>query len=357
MNLKSLPPEQDEIEVSLFGSGFGESIAVHLPGDRWILVDSCVAPQSTSSMPVSGEYLDLLGVMPNQVAAIVASHWHSDHTCGLTRLAKTYVEALIYYPNFMRAKEGIEFLASYSGRGMTPGKGTSELYDLFETASQRMIPCGMQTEIVQAHIFNSSLIRVSAMSPMPAASHKALAWVQGQLASRTGYVRHPAVPSPNFSSIAIFIDVGQEGILLGSDLEDHAMYGWTALALHPRWNNGNKAGLYKVAHHGSETGHSPEIWSNLLISSPAAALTPFFHGGVSLPSASDVTRLKGHSGTLHTSSGSSQTPNMPATHLKLLKQIATKVVSKQRKMGHLRFRKSLADTNWRIETFDAAQAM
>lgn len=30
-----VPPGVDELEVSVFGPGFGESIAVHLPGGRW----------------------------------------------------------------------------------------------------------------------------------------------------------------------------------------------------------------------------------------------------------------------------------------------------------------------------------
>lgn len=153
------------------------------------------------------------------------------------------------------------------------------------------------------------------------------------------------------------MDVCGEGLLLGSDLEDHDQYGWSALAQEKRWLNSSKASLYKVAHHGSKTGHSELKWANLLASSPAAALTPFSHGGTSLPTPLDIARIKARSGTLHTSSASSQSSTLPSTHLKLLKQVATSVSVRQRKMGQVRFRKAVGDSHWRIETFDAARVL
>ena len=70
-------PSPDEIEVTLFGPGYGEAIAVHLGEGTWLLVDSCIDPVSRA--PASGTYLEQIGVSVNQVLAIVASHWHDDH--------------------------------------------------------------------------------------------------------------------------------------------------------------------------------------------------------------------------------------------------------------------------------------
>lgn len=36
------PPNSDQIELTLFGPGFGECIAVHFGEGRWIVVDSCI---------------------------------------------------------------------------------------------------------------------------------------------------------------------------------------------------------------------------------------------------------------------------------------------------------------------------
>lgn len=35
-------PATDEIELTLFGPGYGEAIAVHLGEGAWLLVDPCV---------------------------------------------------------------------------------------------------------------------------------------------------------------------------------------------------------------------------------------------------------------------------------------------------------------------------
>ncbi len=35
-------PEPDEIEVSLIGPGYGESVLVHLGDGEWVVADSCV---------------------------------------------------------------------------------------------------------------------------------------------------------------------------------------------------------------------------------------------------------------------------------------------------------------------------
>jgi len=60
-----VPPAADEIEVTLFGPGYGEAIAVHLGEGVWLLVDSCVDPDSKA--PASGTYLEGFGVDPSQV--------------------------------------------------------------------------------------------------------------------------------------------------------------------------------------------------------------------------------------------------------------------------------------------------
>ena len=66
------PPAADEIEITLFGPGYGEAIAIHLGEGVWLLVDSCIDPDSKA--PASETYLEQIGVNAEQVRAIVASH-------------------------------------------------------------------------------------------------------------------------------------------------------------------------------------------------------------------------------------------------------------------------------------------
>jgi hypothetical protein len=53
-------PAPHEIEISLFGPGFGESIVVHAGNDHWIIVDSCI--DADSGRPAALAYLDSIKV-------------------------------------------------------------------------------------------------------------------------------------------------------------------------------------------------------------------------------------------------------------------------------------------------------
>ena len=74
----SLP---DQIEVTVIGPGFGESIVIHVGSNQWVVVDSCL--DSRTGAPAALTYLNTLGVDPSVgVKLIVASHWHDDHIGG-----------------------------------------------------------------------------------------------------------------------------------------------------------------------------------------------------------------------------------------------------------------------------------
>lgn len=49
------PPAHDELEVSVFGPGYGEAIVIHLGENEWILIDSCIEPESKE--PAAIHYL------------------------------------------------------------------------------------------------------------------------------------------------------------------------------------------------------------------------------------------------------------------------------------------------------------
>jgi glyoxylase-like metal-dependent hydrolase (beta-lactamase superfamily II) len=77
------PPAPDEIEVSVFGPGIGESIVVHVGNSKWICVDC--AKYDNKAWPTY--YLSKLGVpVEGSVSLIVATHWHSDHVDGLSEV-------------------------------------------------------------------------------------------------------------------------------------------------------------------------------------------------------------------------------------------------------------------------------
>jgi phosphoribosyl 1,2-cyclic phosphodiesterase len=121
-------PSVDEIEITVFGPGFGEAIAVHLGAGNWILVDSCIDPHS--KLPAAHTYLNAIGVNASQVKTIIASHWHDDHVRGISDLAGYYPEADFLISAALNNKEAATFLSAHNeaaGPGLS--HGTNELYE------------------------------------------------------------------------------------------------------------------------------------------------------------------------------------------------------------------------------------
>lgn len=58
----TVAPESDEIEVSLFGPGYGECVLLHVGFNNWFIVDSCVDPLTKDPIPLA--YLDAINVNP-----------------------------------------------------------------------------------------------------------------------------------------------------------------------------------------------------------------------------------------------------------------------------------------------------
>jgi glyoxylase-like metal-dependent hydrolase (beta-lactamase superfamily II) len=75
--MRAVPPRADELEVSIFGPGYGECILVHLGRGQWMIVDSC-RDQRNRRQPAI-KYLERIGCDPSEVVrVVVATHWHND---------------------------------------------------------------------------------------------------------------------------------------------------------------------------------------------------------------------------------------------------------------------------------------
>ena len=97
------PPQSNEVEISLFGKGFGEALVVHVGDGRYIIVDSFINP--TTKNPVAEDYLNSLGVSMDNVVMIISTHWHSDHVAGLYKLFTQCKNAkFVTYPIISQAK-------------------------------------------------------------------------------------------------------------------------------------------------------------------------------------------------------------------------------------------------------------
>ena len=347
-------PAPDEFEVTLFGPGYGEALAIHLGEHHWILVDSCMDPDS--KIPASSTYLKQICIDPDKVDAIIASHWHDDHVCGISKLATEYSNADFIISSIFNNKEAAYFLAAYSGI-CAPGqaKGAKEL---FEVIKQRSIVhyVHQQSNVLEINLTGRQ-IRVTALSPVYAAISQSIANIAQYLPRKGGGspINHAPDLKPNIESVAIHIDFGDDAVLLGSDLEEHAKFGWSAVVA-DRWCSSRRPGTaYKVAHHGSYTGDLSEIWSMLLQPDPVVCMTPFIRGSQKLPAEDDKTRIKANTSHRYISSGSSRKPEMDNTQLKRLSDICANLSRVNPGFGAVRLRKRLGGASWETECFGDAQ--
>ncbi len=129
---KNPSPALDEIEVSVFGPGYGESVLIHPGGGHWIIIDSCL--DSSSGQPAPLLYLKSIGVQPSQaVSQIVATHWHDDHIRGLAQIVRECRSAEFVCSEALRTDEFLTLVESHSSRFMTLSGLTSGIQEFRDT--------------------------------------------------------------------------------------------------------------------------------------------------------------------------------------------------------------------------------
>jgi hypothetical protein len=349
-------PDADELEVTVFGPGYGEAIAVHLGGSRWMLVDSCLDPDTRS--PASLTYLNRIGVSPDNVISVIASHWHDDHVRGFSKIVRQCPAAELNISATFKDEEALAFLLAYSGQH-TPGlaKGAQELYQ--SVCSRDTVYFVHQRSNIIDERIGGRRIQVTTLSPVEGALAESVARLASNLPSTMGGtpIKHAPELEPNIESVVVHIDVDGEAILLGADLENHATHGWSAV-LSDRWVSGRTpATAYKVAHHGSHTGEAPAIWTTLLRADPVACMTPFINGSVKLPSDSDKQRIRAATPHRYISSGASRRPNMDNAQLKRLNDICKNLTPINTGFGAVRLRKGIGQAAWQVKCFGDAQPL
>jgi beta-lactamase superfamily II metal-dependent hydrolase len=308
-------PSLDEIEVAVFGPGFGECIIIHVGDDRWVVVDSC--QPATSAEPIAIEYLRSLGRDPARcVALIVATHWHDDHIRGLDALFKACPGALFCCSSATGTEEFEAMVMAFDRQRMiTGGSGMRTLNGVFNTLQDRperpprlasAAKCLLHIEAGRAG--HPHAVRVTALSPSDHEHAIALARIAQLMPTGAQTQYRCPTEDPNLTSVALHIEIGGVSILLGADLEHHSdgRRGWTAV-LEDTTLPTSRAIMLKVPHHGSQGADSPDLWTQRLVDNPFAVTTPWSRGGAHLPTAADIARLVGQRGLVQTSSSPSAT--------------------------------------------------
>ncbi len=349
-------PDSDQLEITLFGPGYGEAIVVHLGLDRWMLVDSCMAPGA--SIPASADYLKQIGVAPSAVKALVASHWHDDHVKGMSQLVNLYQGADFFVPAVLATKDSRAFLSAYSGAQCSGlSRGTKELYDSL-LACKSSIAVKSRCEILYDQAQPIPL-HVVAFSPTEPAFSQFLAHILEYVPQMNTSlpIGHAPDVSPNITSVVLHIKLGQHTMLLGADLERHTTAGWDVVVSDAWCRKKSPADIFKVAHHGSHSGDHPDVWANFLSSNATALMSPFNNGKHMLPTSDDRKRILAHTNSAYITSTASKKAQLPTDQLKRLNDICSNVTPVQSGFGAIRARRRMGTQSWNVELFGSAGSL
>lgn len=361
MTTRNIGPKEDEIEVSIIGPGFGESILIHYGGNKWIIVDSCWDAENNCAGPLA--YLQSIGVSPDNVFLIVATHWHDDHVRGIADIYSRCANAALCLSSVMSRDElrraVLDIARSTSEQNIKLSSGVNQLSNVLRLAdkSNRELKYALADRLIFRcdQLPHGERVQVTSLSPNDNSINKFLGSIHS-LISDNSDGRRVVTIKPNDAAVALWISIGEISILLGSDLEEtHG--GWSAIVSSNTRPDG-RSSIFKIPHHGSQNGHHSPVWEHLLINNPICLLTPF-NRAQSLPSNRDVERISSQSNLCYITKSRAgckskvKRDRMLEGLMNDLNIRPTKVINKP---GIVRARRQnpFLSNNWEIELFDGA---
>lgn len=358
-NKLETPPSANEVEVSVFGPGYGESIVIHIGQDIWFVVDSCIDP--VTRYPASLAYFKKIGVDPANVKQVIASHWHDDHIRGLGELFRACINAEFVCSSAIQSREFIEIVRAYGAHTIMESTGIDEFKIILDVLSERAETSGMRYKspkfaFADVTLWKDSKCTIHALSPSSASILAAHLDLINLLPVSREAKRSLIATDFNKAAVVLWFSVGSFAILLGSDLEEtsDSQRGWSVIIDSPSRPAG-KASLFKIPHHGSKNADHSAIWTDLLLKNPFSALTPYEIAGKKLPTKTDVERLCSCTTNIYSTSpfGQERTIKRERTVEKTIRETAIKIKQLNTSIGHVRFR-SEGFNQWSIELFGDA---
>jgi hypothetical protein len=365
MNQTSLKqPTAHEIEVSIFGPGFGESIVIHAGNGEWVIVDSCI--NSRSGKPAALTYFGEIQVEPSTaVKLIVATHWHDDHIRGMSELNRVCTSAKFACSMALTRREFLEVAKVYTSRPLSEvSSGPTEIFRTLSTLkSRRQFPVHTIADRPLFRMRRGSTgsidWEVTALSPGDAELDRFLASIVALIPSSPTATTKSRLPNPdqNELSVATWITLGDIHILLGADLEEYGIpgRGWTAVLASSTRPQG-VASLFKISHHGSANGHHSGVWSSMLVKSPMAVLTPWTLGASELPQPRDIQRIKNLTPNAYCTS-KLKAPGLtalPQAAKRIFREAGIKIRQTEPPTGFLRLRTPASSTGGTVWTLTAS---
>lgn len=355
-------PDQDTIEVNLFGPGAGESALVHLGDDRWMIVDSCSEVRGGTPAPL--EYLYRIGRDPAAaVDYVVATHWHDDHVHGLNAVVRACAKAAVWLTNAINVQDlNTLFQLPEDDRR----EGTRELGAVLETLrgtgtikkpDRRYLLALERTPLVHPARHPKGWDgAITCLAPSSQDLPYALRGVRNLTGSGQNQAGAVTAPNKNHASVVLHVRLGQQALLLAGDRvkTSDTGRGWHVVVSNHRDLQLSRVNVVKVAHHGDPNGNDDRIWTELAAPDVWAIVAPFYRGvGGGRPRTEDVQRLLADASeafitsTKRPSSGVSTAPvdftDVDAAGRPLIQPVDPP-------MGHVRLRAQRSGGAWSVES-------
>lgn len=344
------PPGNDELEISLFGPGYGESVVIHVGNDTWVIIDSCIGKEN---VPVAIQYLKSIGLDPSRVVAlIVATHWHDDHLRGMNHLVEQCTEATFCCSSALYQKEFLAMADALERRHLSiTGSGLREIHGVFShlVEARRKPVFALANRLV----FSRGSCKIWSLSPDDRSYLRFLDQIRRLLPHEGRKKNRALTRSPNDVSVVLWIGIEDTVVLSGADLEQS---GWVSILSNAE-RPARSASLFKVAHHGSESADDTRIWEQLLEPTPVAVLTPWRVGNRVLPRNQDVARILSYTNEAYVSARihSRKTHRRHSAVERSIRESDAALRQVPFTEGWLRLRRSIgSQAPWRVETFGTA---
>lgn len=321
-----------------------------------MIIDSC---EDSNGNPAALSYLESIGVPPDHVKFLVATHWHDDHVRGFSYLVEKCSNATVCMSNIFTKTEFVSFLSAYNKSHPSDKltSGSSELFKALQLIKKR----GTQAVIAQPDrcLFRAAStppIEIWSLSPSDACLDRFMTYIAANMPKNgETKTRAPAIRA-NETAVALLIKAGEHAVLLGADLEE-THKGWSAI-LASSGRPTDRSSLFKVPHHGSETGHHAGVWNKMLIPNPVAILTPYNRSS-KLPTPTDISRINSYSNKIFTTQVLQRVrkTSRPVHVEKMIKETAVALELINKNIGHIRASLSSESSEWEIELNNGASAL
>lgn len=223
------PLDPSLLYVFVAGPGVGEAIAIRVPSDDWLVVDSCRT--AGTNVPVN-----LISTYGGQCRAVILTHPHEDHSSGFTAILKLSSDSIVgsTTPPIVHHRSWWESTdPSTHATGSEAAKACAAIFDAWQVAPQRKL------ELQVGSRFNIGDADVLVIHPD-----------EDTLAIQAGLGKKDL----NRISAALSIQWNDVNLILGGDV--HAL---DLDAVASRGLQIDRHHFYKVAHHGSIHSATPSI--------------------------------------------------------------------------------------------------